>query len=258
MNIIITAGGTRERIDAVRAITNDATGRLGSLVADEFSRRLASQEHTIYYLCGISSILPSEKDSSVQVIRIEGTSQLQSEMKRLLSSVQIDAVIHSMAVSDYQVSAVTTVESVTENIMKALKQHLPPPDELKRLISQALTEKTVLTGGKISSDLEHPVLFLEKTPKTIEMIKKISPKTVLVGFKLLSGSSEENLIQTAHRLLIKNQCDFVLANDTDSIEKSVHTGYLIDESRNIIKYTGKDRIAAGIAENVLKISEATK
>ncbi|MDR1596547.1 MAG: phosphopantothenoylcysteine synthase, partial [Treponema sp.] len=31
MNILISAGGTRERIDSVRSITNTATGRLGSL-----------------------------------------------------------------------------------------------------------------------------------------------------------------------------------------------------------------------------------
>ena len=48
--IIVTAGGTRERIDEVRSITNGATGRLGSLIADELSKRLSAQEHTLYYL----------------------------------------------------------------------------------------------------------------------------------------------------------------------------------------------------------------
>ena len=34
--IIITAGGSKEAIDNVRAITNAATGTLGSKIADEF------------------------------------------------------------------------------------------------------------------------------------------------------------------------------------------------------------------------------
>ena len=34
-NIIITAGPTNERIDAVMKITNMSTGKLGAIVADE-------------------------------------------------------------------------------------------------------------------------------------------------------------------------------------------------------------------------------
>ncbi|MFO7160860.1 MAG: phosphopantothenoylcysteine decarboxylase, partial [[Clostridium] cellulosi] len=36
MNVLITAGGTTENIDPVRKIKNTATGRLGSLIAEEF------------------------------------------------------------------------------------------------------------------------------------------------------------------------------------------------------------------------------
>lgn len=254
MNVIITAGGTRERIDAVRTIANHATGRLGSLIADEFSRKLSSQNHTIYYLCGMDSELPAEQDSSVQIIRTEGTGQLQSEIKRLLLSARIDAVVHSMAVSDYRVRTVATAESVAKSMAELLAgtQPLPRGEEWNRLVLQALAAAPVVTDGKISSTLEHPVLLLEKTPKIIEMIQKISPGTVLVGFKLLSGANEETLLQTAYRLLKKNRCNFVLANDTDSITPLKHKGYLIDKDANYTKYTGKNQIAAGIVENVLK------
>lgn len=34
MKILITAGGTTEKIDQVRAITNHSTGRLGQALAD--------------------------------------------------------------------------------------------------------------------------------------------------------------------------------------------------------------------------------
>jgi phosphopantothenoylcysteine synthetase/decarboxylase len=36
MKILITAGPTSEKIDAVRRITNRATGRLGALIAEAF------------------------------------------------------------------------------------------------------------------------------------------------------------------------------------------------------------------------------
>ena len=37
INVLITSGGTVEKIDAVRGITNFSTGKLGSLLAESFS-----------------------------------------------------------------------------------------------------------------------------------------------------------------------------------------------------------------------------
>jgi phosphopantothenate---cysteine ligase (CTP) len=254
LNLIITAGGTRERIDAVRTITNDATGKLGSLLGEEFSRRLSGQEHTIYYMCGVNSIAPCVEDSSICIIRIEGTQQLQNEMSRLLTMQHIDAVIHSMAVSDYKVSYVTTPELIAKNMAETFNnlQTSPSIEQWRNIIQVALTQQSITGEQKISSELASPVLVLEKTPKIIEMIKKTSPQTVLVGFKLLSGVSKEVLIQTAYGLLERDQCDFVLANDTDSIKNGNHEGYLIDSNEQYIQLSGKEQIAKEIVDNVLK------
>jgi phosphopantothenate---cysteine ligase (CTP) len=261
LNLIITAGGTRERIDAVRTIANDATGRLGSLIAEEFSRRLAAREHTIYYLCGAGAVLPAADDPAIRIIRIEGTDQLEREMHNLLTAHRIDAVVHSMAVSDYKVSCVTTPEQVAENVAQSVADCSEPLSraQWREIIQEALGKCAVSSDQKISSDLEHPVLMLEKTQKIIGMIKKTSPQSALVGFKLLSGVSEEKLIDTAYQLLLKNQCDFVLANDTDSIKDGNHEGYLIDSGANFVKLSGKEAIAKGIADSLLrKLTEDIK
>jgi len=252
LKIIITAGGTRERIDAVRSITNDATGRLGSLIAKELSRRLSSQEHTIYYLCGIGAAVPAAEH--VQIIRIEGTEELQSKLATLLRTEHIDAVIHSMAVSDYKISSITTPELIAESVALQLEaiHSTPSQEELCTIIKTAVSEQSINGEQKISSELEHPVLVLQKTPKIIGMIKQMSPKTLLVGFKLLSGVDKKQLIDTAYHLLITNNCDFVLANDTDSIKDGNHDGYLIDVNEGIIKLEGKENIAKGIADSLLK------
>jgi phosphopantothenate---cysteine ligase (CTP) len=254
LNLIITAGGTRERIDAVRSITNGATGRLGRLIAEEFSARLAAREHTIYYLCGAGSVIPAVEDPAIRIIQIEGTDQLQSEMENLLTTQHIDAVIHSMAVSDYKVSCITTPEQIAENVARSASAFSGPHsrEQWQEMIQEALAKGSMDGEKKISSELEHPVLMLEKTQKIIGMIKKISPQTVLVGFKLLSGVSEETLIDTAYQLLLKNKCDFVLANDMDSIKDGNHVGYLIDSCANFVKFLGKEAIAKGIADSLLK------
>ena len=36
MRVVITAGGTSEMIDSVRSITNKSSGKLGSLIAENF------------------------------------------------------------------------------------------------------------------------------------------------------------------------------------------------------------------------------
>ena len=36
MNILITSGGTSEKIDQVRSITNHSTGQLGKMIAERF------------------------------------------------------------------------------------------------------------------------------------------------------------------------------------------------------------------------------
>ena len=57
MDILITAGGTSERIDEVRKISNIATGRLGSLIADAFLQK----DTDVTYLCTEGAILPKSK-----------------------------------------------------------------------------------------------------------------------------------------------------------------------------------------------------
>lgn len=256
MELIITAGGTRERIDSVRAITNDATGKLGSLIAEEFSQRLKTREHKIYYLCGMGAIVPEVKDADILVIRIEGTDQLSEKMRYLLTTQKIDAVIHSMAVSDYKVSSVTTAELVAQTIYQKIRisEKKPSLQELREVVTDAFTDQAI-KEPKISSGLEHPLMMLKRTPKIIDLIKETSPQTVLVGFKLLSGVNREMLIETAYQLLKRSRCDFVLANDTDTIKAGKHTGYLVDKNGSYETFTGKEQIAKGIADRILSAAD---
>ena len=52
MKIIITAGGTSERIDDVRTITNSSTGRLGYAIGEAFAKKSGDELERIYYLHG--------------------------------------------------------------------------------------------------------------------------------------------------------------------------------------------------------------
>ena len=58
MNIIITAGGTSEKIDNVRKITNSGSGKLGFIIANKLIDLYNEKINTIYYVCSKSSLIP--------------------------------------------------------------------------------------------------------------------------------------------------------------------------------------------------------
>ena len=229
MKIIITAGGTSEKIDDVRTITNSSTGRLGYAIGEAFAKKHKDKIEKIYYLHGLRAAYV--KNEKVEPIAIGGVLDLQEELKRLLAEEKIDAVVHAMAVSDYIVNEVTTLDRIrgTEDLDNAAD----------------------ITGNKISSDIDDLVIHMKRSPKVISMIKDLSPQTTLVGFKLLSGVPHEELIDVGYHLLQKNKCDFVLANDLKEIGKDVHRGYLIHEDKSYDIMETNEEIADMIANRVM-------
>ena len=248
-NVIVTAGGTSEPIDNVRRIANTGTGRLGSLVADAFAREEAAGE--IWYVCARDSIRPAS--DRVKCIPIQSVADLQAAVTELLSTQRVDAVIHSMAVSDYTVRAVSTAGALAGAL--AAGGSLPPGQEA---IERAMDETDIRRSeGKLSSKMDSPILLLQQTPKIIPLFRQMAPDTVLVGFKLLSGVSREELFSVAHALLEKNGCDYVLANDAAEIRGDEHHAYLIDPAKNVAaEMHTKQEIAETIVKTV--VSEVLK
>ena len=89
MKIVITAGGTSEKIDDVRTITNSSTGRLGYAVGTAFAQQYGEELETIYYLHGTRARYP-EYDK-VKPVEIGGVADLQRELSGILMEEKIDA-----------------------------------------------------------------------------------------------------------------------------------------------------------------------
>ena len=157
---------------------------------------------------------------------------LQAELQKLLTTEKIDAVVHAMAVSDYLVNEVTTLDKI---------RGVEDPENAADL-----------SGNKISSDIDDLVIHMKKSPKVISGIKKWAPDTKLVGFKLLSNVPHEELIDVGYHLLQKNDCDFVMANDLSEIGKDYHRGYLIHKDRTYDTMETNEEIADMIARRILK------
>ena len=234
--IVITAGGTSEKIDNVRKITNSSSGKLGMTIANHLLKE--NDDLIIYYVCSKNSLRPL--DERIKVIEIDDTISLKNKIENLLLNEKIDYFIHSMAVSDYMTDYVTTIERIKKSIKNTNN------------LEEAFSNIEIINGNKISSYEDNLVIVLKQTPKIISIIKDLSPQTYLVGFKLLDGVSKEELISVAKKLRDKNKCDLVVANDLATIRNGEHIAYIIDKNNEIEESHGKDDIAKKLVRKIKK------
>lgn len=235
-NIIITSGGTSEAIDNVRKITNSSSGKLGMIIANELLKE--DSVDTLYYLCSKTAFRPIH--DKVKVIEVGGTMDLKEKVESLLTQTKIDCFIHSMAVSDYMVDYVSTASLLAQAIEE---------NKNNNLITTIKENKNTIQANKISSHEDNLMIMLKPTPKIISLIKTISPKTYLVGFKLLDQVSEEELIEVATNLKNKNHCDLVVANDLNNIRMGNHKAFIIGENEQEIA-NGKEDIAKKLVKRI--------
>lgn len=226
MKILITSGGTSESIDQVRSITNHATGRLGATIA----KNCLSAGLTVTLVTTKQAIKPEEHER-LTIIEITDVAHLFHTLEELVPT--HDALIHSMAVSDYSPVYMTGLEQVKQS------------SNIEEFLDLSNHEE------KISSTEEYQVLFLKKTPKIISYIKQWNPTILLIGFKLLVNASETELLQVARTSLEKNQADYLLANDFTKINTTQHQAYLVSHKGYEVLKT-KQEIADCILEKILE------
>ncbi|CAM3018442.1 phosphopantothenoylcysteine decarboxylase [Rariglobus hedericola] len=173
MRILITSGATREPIDAVRFLSNVSTGRTGALLADA----LTAHGHVVTLLHGEAAVRAQHVAASES---FSSTTDLQSQLRRLLGTGNFDAVIHAAAVSDYR------------------------PSETR--------------DGKMSSYATEITLRLVPTPKLLPELKQCAPHPIkVIGFKLTAGADTEARSIAVSKLFAAGTVDAVIHNDMDDL-----------------------------------------
>ncbi|MDR2834137.1 MAG: phosphopantothenate--cysteine ligase [Streptococcaceae bacterium] len=244
MRILITAGGTTEPIDQVRGITNHSSGRLGSLLALNFF----NDGHEVDYITTKGAIQLPQKHN-LHTYTIQTTQDLEETLTQLMTQNKYDAVIHSMAVSDYRTKQVFKHDDFIDQLARSIESRGDAP--LRMILSEAIQEaKGISSEAKISSDVDSMMITLEKTPKVIQKIKQLQPDTILVGFKLLVDVGFEELLEVGHANLKKNNADFVLANDLSNINGDKHVGLFIYPDGSYKMAATKQAIARLISKTI--------
>ena len=242
MNVVVTAGGTSEQIDSVRKITNSSSGKLGSIITNKLLEN--SKISKIFYVCNREAVSPVQ-DDRIEIINIQSVDDLQNALENLIKNQKISVVIHSMAVSDYKVEYITTSQKISSLLANKIEE------QIEDILGQK--DIGIDNKNKISSHLDNLFIKLVPTPKVISKIKQWDKDVFLIGFKLLSNVSHEQLIDVATKLMQKNNCDAVVANDLKDISKQNHKAYILTKDNRKINANTKTEIAQilyNLTENI--------
>ncbi|MGP0064757.1 MAG: phosphopantothenoylcysteine decarboxylase [Isosphaeraceae bacterium] len=214
MNVVVTGGGTNAPVDDVRLMTNISSGRLAAAVSEAFLDRGAS----VWHVHTPSSQLPLWRfaryalDAAAPSAELDRLVRLRQKWLAQRDRLQL-VPLEKGTVSDYA----TALKGVFD---------AQPIDVaiLAMAVSDFEPEPYV---GKISSDAESLVVRCRRTPKVIRSVRDWAPSTYLVGFKLLSRASREELIRRAEDACRVNRADLTVANDLQTLSEGAHTLHLV-------------------------------
>lgn len=109
LSVVVTAGGTRERVDSVRFIGNRSSGKMGLAVARQASRMGAD--------VSVIAANVGEKESGVRWVSVESVEEMRREVMERVALA--DALIMAAAVSDF-----TPASPVEEKIRRGEQERM--------------------------------------------------------------------------------------------------------------------------------------
>lgn len=229
---IVTSGAMCTKVDSVREIMNTSTGSLGSKFADE----LAKENMSVVYVHTRTAILPKSK--SIKLVEIEDSRGLLDVLTEELLGEENPIVIHAMAIADFKIPTVISIDKLFEISQMGLATKADFINEISQIPKPE----------KLSSSTDQFAYF-KRDLKVIDQIKKKKPSAYLVGFKLLSDVSDEELLDVANKMMQRTDSDIVVANIKERINASGHEAYIVDENGEILVHQ-KEEIVQTVIKKV--------
>jgi phosphopantothenoylcysteine decarboxylase/phosphopantothenate--cysteine ligase len=137
LNILITAGGTREYIDPVRYISNASTGRMGYALA----RAAIKAGHAVTLVTAPTSLRPPKEATVINVVTSE-------EMFKAVKAafVKCDCLFMAAAVSDYKPAARSKTKIKIKKAQAALSLDLKPTRDILKWAGRNKTKGQTVVG----------------------------------------------------------------------------------------------------------------
>lgn len=198
-SVLITAGSTIVPIDRVRSIANIFKGRTGSTIARCFAE--AGWSTTI--LTSNRELLVGAECGNMKTLDYTTYDQLAELMEEQITRNRFDVIIHSAAISDYQVAEVM-IRDDTGSL------------------------RGIPADNKVSSSYQELFLRMTQTKKLVDQIRKPwGFSGILIKFKLEVGLDDAQLIEIATRSMRHSDADIIVANCLEWAEQSA---IIIDRS----------------------------
>ena len=158
--VLVTAGATRERLDPVRFLTNDSSGKMGFALAEAARDRGAE----VTVVCGNVSVPVPE---GVRIVRIESALDLLEAMKREVPAQ--DVVIQAAAVADYR-PEIRSDTKMKKNGGQPMTLTLVENPDVARAVGEMRRPGQILAGFAAETDhvTEHAEEKLKK--KKLDLI----------------------------------------------------------------------------------------
>ena len=201
--VLITAGGTKERIDPVRYISNDSSGKMGYALAEDAVKKGAE-----VILISATTALPIP--NGVKMEYVESAREMQEKVLNHFSSVDIAIMV--AAVSDYRVK-----EPATQKIKKTDDKDeitltlVKNPDILKQLGSLKKEGQTVIGfAAETHQVIEFAKQKLVKKNADFIIANDVSDQSIGFGsdmhqVTILSKNGEEILLPKVSKHLLAKE-----------------------------------------------------
>jgi phosphopantothenate---cysteine ligase (CTP) len=203
---LVTAGNTRERIDAVRDWGNVFTGNTGFAIAQALSAvgevdLLTSNRAHLASLAGPSPIHASGFTSH---------EELKGSLAEVLSRHRYAAVFMTAAVADYK----------PRRVYEVLERR--PAGETEQWVVRDVQ------AGKVKGSFPSVAVLGERTEKLVDLFRtEWGHRGLLVKFKLEVGLEREELLRVGEASRTASGADYLVANTLDMVEGPEAGAYLL-------------------------------
>lgn len=214
MKVVVTGGGTIAPVDDVRLLTNVSSGRLAAAIAESFLER----GHSVWHVHAPSAQVPIHRHARFDLDAPDPSAELDRLTRLHARWLTVRDRLHLVAL------ARGTVADYAETLRATLADR---PIDVAVLTMAVSDFEPDPVAGKIGSGSESLVIRCRPTPKVIRSVRDWSPSVYLVGFKLLSGASEAELIRRAEDANRTNRADLTVANDLQTLRRGEHTLHLV-------------------------------
>lgn len=166
LNVLITAGPTREHIDPVRYISNASSGKMGYALAESARRR----GHKVVLVSGPVSL---KNPSGVKTIRIKTAGEMFAQVKKYFS--WCDVMIGAAAVADYRPVA-TFKQKLKKSARNMLLRLAPTEDIIKTFASEK--GRRIVAGFALESDNLFASAKKKLKTKKLDLIAANYPESI--------------------------------------------------------------------------------